>query len=255
MQRMQHWLHLTHAPLMSLGNSSITLGSLWMLIRFHSPEKLWHGQFASRRVTTQFPRGRWCTWMSSSTKIRYLKCHWFWSNFGWPKRLMGKTSEMCFSTYFVKLNNFLKKYHWNIAWELRYWTCWLCLSVTVTEHSRALMCINMHCRAQGCALLYWYDLVFVSHITGTLEEKRSRSVTPSTTFRRVWHMFFVCFFSQFVLGQLRMLHKIKSGLQLLEILRTILQYCHSLPIPSQNMGLKRRDLGNITCLIQFRRVV
>ena len=38
-------------------------------------------------------------------------------------------------------------------------------------------------------------------------------------------MFFVCFFSQFVLGQLRMLHKIKSGLQLLEILRTIVTLC------------------------------
>ena len=43
-----------------------------------------------------------------------------------------------------------------------------------------------------------------------------------------------------------MLHKIKNGLQLLEILRTILQYCHSLPIPSQNMGPKRRDLGNVS---------
>ena len=58
-------------------------------------------------------------------------------------------------------------------------------------------------------------------------------------------MFFVCFFSQFVLGQLRMLHKIKSGLQLLEILRTILQYCHSLPIPPRIWG-RREEIWEMS---------
>ena len=58
MRRMRRWLRSTHFPLMSLGNSSIALGGLWMLIGFHSPEKPRRGQFASRRVTTQFPRGQ-----------------------------------------------------------------------------------------------------------------------------------------------------------------------------------------------------
>ena len=44
------------------------------------------------------------------------------------------------------------------------------------------------------------------------------------------------FFSQNFLGPFRMLQNFKNSLYLLEILRTILQYCHCLPIFSQNMG-------------------
>ena len=66
---------------------------------------------------------------------------------------------------------------------------------------------------------------------------------------------FCMFFSQKFLGLLQMLQNFKNSLHLLEILRTILQYCHCLPISSQNMGPKRRDLGNVTCPTLFRRVV
>ena len=66
---------------------------------------------------------------------------------------------------------------------------------------------------------------------------------------------FCMFFSQKFLGLLWMLQNFKNSLHLLEIFRAILQYCHCLYIFSQNMGPKKRDLGNVTCPTQFRRVV
>jgi hypothetical protein len=47
MKRMRRW---TRAPFTSLGNSSIALGDF---IGFRSPEKLWRGQFASRRAVSK----------------------------------------------------------------------------------------------------------------------------------------------------------------------------------------------------------
>lgn len=124
MRRMLRWLRSTHVPLMSLGNSSIALGGLWMLIGIHSPEKPQRGKFASRRVTAQFPRGQWCTWMPSSIKIRYLKCHWFLVKI-WPtQKARGKNFGDVFFDVFRWAE--LKKYRWNITWELRYRTCRLC---------------------------------------------------------------------------------------------------------------------------------
>ena len=53
-------------------------------------------------------------------------------------------------------------------------------------------------------------------------EEIKEDVTPARTFRRVWHMFFVCFFLNFFLGPLRILQNIKNSLVLLEIYYNII---------------------------------
>ena len=90
MQSKPHSPHSTHARLMSSGGSSIIPGDLWMLTGFPCLAKRLHGQCASKRAIAQFPAVPWCTWMLSSTQLRYIKCHWFWSKIWRIRTARGK---------------------------------------------------------------------------------------------------------------------------------------------------------------------
>ena len=97
---MRRWQCSTGALLMSLGNSSIALGGF----------KLWtrRGQLASRRVTghrTVSKRAMVASGCRRQPKMSLI----FSQNLADPKGSWEKTSDMCLSTYFVELNNFLKK--------------------------------------------------------------------------------------------------------------------------------------------------
>ena len=68
----------------SFGNLSILLiGGLWMLIKFCSLEEQPCGQFTSKKVIVPSPRVQWCILMPLSTKLSYIKYHWF-SQKIWP---------------------------------------------------------------------------------------------------------------------------------------------------------------------------